>query len=274
MKTPSLNILMSAAKLGGCLAVESLPQATRVVDKGFGDFATEADLLSQQAIISELRKECPDVAIIAEEDEHKEAVLQQSFFTVDPFDGTIIASRGYSEWGVLLSYIENGIAQLAVLYQPVLNRMITAERGKGCYLHTTDSEPLQLVFLESEQEKIPSSVILGYEVIFATEQRHIEASLMRLVKAKKILITRCCGAMIEGGFQLLLGQTDLYVNMIGGKIWDFAPLVLAVTEAGGVCSGVDAESLQFKEMTFDKIQMGGAFARSRKVLELLKELRE
>jgi len=62
--------------------------------------------------------------------------------------------------------------------------------------------------------------------------------------------------------ELLSGNTLLYLNTNGGRVWDFAAAALAVQEAGGVATDCSGEAL-----AWDQLPMGVLFAINEKVVE-------
>ena len=260
---PSLESIVLAARAGGDQALRLLPEASIAVEKPGGDFATNADIQAQETILRSLSAAYPLIPIIAEEDDgsaHAASLARGSFFTVDPLDGTIVASRGSDQWGTLIAYIENGIPDLAVMYQPAKERLITAERGKGCfYTDVKCREPRKLYL----PERSTSQIVLGYETSFAFSQEQIERTLFPLLRNNRIAIVRAAGAAINAGFELALGLIDAYINVVGAKIWDFAPLVLAAEECGGSALSLDSGTLATTPFTCDRIYSGAIIARSR-----------
>ncbi|WP_161165945.1 inositol monophosphatase family protein [Streptomyces sp. SID5910] len=69
------------------------------VDKGAGDFATEADVEAEKAILGVLRAARPDDAVLGEEQGHQGAVGAVRQWLVDPLCGTL----NYATGGMLVA---------------------------------------------------------------------------------------------------------------------------------------------------------------------------
>ncbi len=259
---PSLKIINEAARAGGQAALQLLPEAKVFAEKQAGDFSTTADIGAQAEALRVLAHYYPDIPVIAEENEG-EQLIPESFFTVDPLDGTIIASRGCLEWGVLVSYVHRGEPEHAVLYQPALGRMITASRAQGCFLHEESAFSVRrLTFDNSGSHKCPERVMLDFQLTFATQTWQLEATLLELIKHERVFMNRTSGATVQAGFELLLGHTDICICPVGGKIWDYAPVALAVKEAGGEALYLESESMRTYPLRCNQIYMGILLARN------------
>jgi myo-inositol-1(or 4)-monophosphatase len=54
---------------------------------------------------------------------------------IGPLDGTINYARGIEEYAVSIALCKNDETILGVIFQPALDRMLVAEKGKGAYLN-------------------------------------------------------------------------------------------------------------------------------------------
>ncbi|MFN8391341.1 MAG: inositol monophosphatase family protein [Bdellovibrionota bacterium] len=270
--TPDLQRLVHAALRGGIAALEALPGAKRTIDKPLGDFATEADLASERVITEMLRESYPHIPIVGEES-WQSADLPETFFAVDPFDGTIIASRGCPEWGVLVTYIESRTPKQAVLLQPQMGRIVTAERGAGCFLEIAE-ENKEKRRIDPTGEPDSERLVVALDVNFSTSTAQIERSIFPLAVQQKVLLTRTLGSAINGIIELMLGRVDAYICPSGGKVWDFAPGAVVLEELGGKAYLIDQNSFSLQPFTCDAVPMGVVFARTAKVAEVLARLFE
>lgn len=261
-----LRHLEHAARSGAETALRHRQSIRIVTDKGFGDFATQADLDSQSTILEHLSLTCAGIPVIAEEDETLSGELPESFLTVDPLDGTIIFSRGCPEWGVLLSYVERGTPVAGVMVQPELDRMVSFESGQPPLLKDCAGEVLREISLGGTE---PERLVLGIDINMFTRPRDLQPILDGLIGSDQVLLGRAPGASIAGTADLLLGAIDAYINPRGGKIWDFAPCAGAVREAGGVALEFTDDRRTLREFCGNKLHYGVAFCRSLAVAERL-----
>lgn len=95
-----------------------------------GDIVTTGDLASQNVMEQMLREAALQHPLIAEEQENP-SVLPPEHINADPCDGTAIYAAGFPEYGVAMAYVRDGEPQCGVMYQPVRDVLIAAERGSG-----------------------------------------------------------------------------------------------------------------------------------------------
>ncbi|MQY64177.1 MAG: hypothetical protein GH143_07750, partial [Calditrichaeota bacterium] len=105
--TPDLDCILEAAlgtaRRAGAILMDKFQRLERVEKKGIVDLVTEADLASEKAIVSTLRRAFPDHAIIAEEGDYPDvperdppgrslrddqSAPSPHRWVIDPLDGT------------------------------------------------------------------------------------------------------------------------------------------------------------------------------------------
>jgi len=129
------------------VAKQAALEAGKIISKYYGskyqynfknednsDFATQADLESEEKVVEILTENFPDHSIIAEE---KTRIEKQSEYrwAIDPLDGTFAFSIGVPYFCVSIGLIKNNKPILGVIYQPALNNLFYAQVGKGAYLN-------------------------------------------------------------------------------------------------------------------------------------------
>ena len=109
------------------------------VKSNFRDLVTPYDLQIQKYLQSELSALLPEAAFIGEEDTGSgksslSAVEAERCFIVDPIDGTTNFCFGLKKSCTAIAYAEKGTVMAAAVYDPFLDELFWAERGKGAYL--------------------------------------------------------------------------------------------------------------------------------------------
>jgi 3'(2'), 5'-bisphosphate nucleotidase len=84
---------------------------------------TEADEAADAIISAGLRAEFPDVVLITEEQAASHALTAQTFFIVDPLDGTKEFVQRRGDFTVNIAYVENGVPLRGVVYAPARGRL-------------------------------------------------------------------------------------------------------------------------------------------------------
>ncbi len=83
---------------------------------------TEADIAADKYIVSELNRHFPNIPVVSEEGA-KPAQGADSFFLVDPLDGTRSFIRRDGQFTVNIGLVEGKKARMGVIYIPVSNEM-------------------------------------------------------------------------------------------------------------------------------------------------------
>lgn len=225
------------------------PSSIKEASRYAGDLQTQADVETQRIVVSRLQHYFPAIPIVGEEDEHPQ-ITAPTFFFVDPIDGTLPYVHNCPEWGVNIGYVEQRELVLSVQYLPALEMLITAEKGKGCYLN-------------GKLVKLSHTNPLSKTLINIGAHPSINLKIHQDISTPLIYASNGCRTLascIGGTLELLQGRVGAFMNY-KGYIWDY-PGALAVQEAGGVALAVDGSALNWT-----KIPMGVLFAASSDLAE-------
>ena len=109
------------------------------------NLVTEYDIRIQEILRQKLAMVLPEAAFLGEEGKHE--FRREGFcFICDPIDGTTNFIKDLKHSAVSIALLNNGKPVMGVIYDPYLDEMFWAEKGKGAFLngkaiHTTN-EPL------------------------------------------------------------------------------------------------------------------------------------
>jgi len=122
------------ARKAGTLLKSKFNDAHTIEYKGEIDIVTEADKASETLLIATIQKHYPSHAIISEE---TGGVDQPSPYRwiIDPLDGTTNYSHRYPVFCVSIALELDGHIILGVIYNPMLDELFIAEKGKGAFLN-------------------------------------------------------------------------------------------------------------------------------------------
>jgi myo-inositol-1(or 4)-monophosphatase len=218
-----LRTAIEAARSAGQLIREAFGQTTSSQTKANArDLVTEVDIKSQDRITSILKRDFPDIAILAEEGDG-ESAGGELLWLVDPLDGTTNFTRGIELFTVAICLSLDLVPVAAVVYQPIFDHLYTAERGEGAYLNAK-----RLSVSKTERlERFTVSSNLSYKneervVILENIRRlMINAAGVRLIFSVELEL--CMVA--RGSFDAAL--------VYRANAWDIAAGCLIVREAGG-----------------------------------------
>lgn len=97
-----------------------------------GDYVTETDRASEQAIVDALTRLTPGVPILAEE---RGGARSGTRWAVDPLDGTTNFTRAMPVVGVSVALLDAGQPVVGVVLAPWLDLEFAVERGRGATLN-------------------------------------------------------------------------------------------------------------------------------------------
>lgn len=194
--------------------------------KGANDFVTDADLSVSAFLEERLPQLIEGSRVLSEEDAEKTGP-QGKLFVIDPIDGTTNLMYGMNMSVVSCAYCEDGVPQLAVIYQPFTNELFTAERGKGAFLNG------QMIHVNADPTV--ADALIGVECGPATRDR-VEGFFKAMHEVQKI----SRGLRLTGSAALDLAY--IACGRLTGTVfhylypWDYAAGWLLICEAGGKLS--------------------------------------
>ncbi len=221
----TLQLAIETVRAAGALVARFYEQgvASIQVKSSAVDLVTEADLASQALVVEALRRHFPEYGVWAEEEPHARP-SQETFWLLDPLDGTTNFAHRYPVFAVSLALYGQGAMQLAVTYDVPRACCYWAERGGGAW---RDGQRLRV----SAGDALPGSLLAtGFPYSRATNPDNNLAEF-------GYFMPRCQGVRRAGSAALDLawvaaGHLDGYWESHLHP-WDCAAGVLLVTEAGG-----------------------------------------
>lgn len=199
------------------LRVETKPDLTPV---------SEADKAVEAALRRRLADARPGDAVLGEE-QGGAALGGGRRWILDPIDGTRNYVRGLPVFATLIALEVDGRYDLGLVSAPALRQRWWAARGRGA--HSNDG-----LLRVSRVAAIPDAYIS------AGDSRYFEDTTMSAAYAT--LANRCWTSRALGDFwpHVLVaeGSIDISVEM-GASLWDWAPLLVIVEEAGGRFTDLD-----------------------------------
>lgn len=223
-----LNIARKAAGAASEIITEYRLNNNFSVDfKGKNDLVTEADLKSEEKIISILRQEFPDDKVMAEETAQKKIIPEGRTWIIDPIDGTTNFAHGFPMYCVSIALWENKQPKVGLVLEASRQEYFTAIAGKGAFL---DGNPIRISKIDRLQNAMVGtgfpyrdmSLIDEYISFFQWLLDHSQG-VRRPGAASYDL---CCVAA---------GRFDGFYEY-GLHPWDVGAAALIVKEAGGKVS--------------------------------------
>ncbi|PIQ26668.1 histidinol phosphate phosphatase [bacterium (Candidatus Blackallbacteria) CG17_big_fil_post_rev_8_21_14_2_50_48_46] len=182
---------------------------------------TQADREAERSLRRIIHAAFPDHGILGEE-YGEQPGTEPVRWILDPIDGTRSFARGIPLYGVQVGVEVQGEPVVGVIYLPVLDQMLAAHQGGGCTLngrpcHVSDvSEPSQALLI-------------------AHDLHLIEARWEGLPHlASEVQNFRNWGDCYSF-FQVITGKAEMVIEP-RMSVWDNAPLLTLLEEAGGCFS--------------------------------------
>ncbi len=206
---------------------------------------TLADKRANEIIVSGLRENYRDIAILSEELKDDRTRMQNDFcFIVDPLDGTkeFVKKNGEFSVNIALTYKKRPI--MGAVYVPVTDEFYYAERDRGAFYEDIKS---------GEVKKIKVSDRLD-NLIFLQSKSHSKDKEKSLIENNKDKIAKIIsfGSSIKG-CMVASAKADLYYRYGYTSEWDTCAMQCIIEEAGGILRQMDgSEMLYNRENTLNE----------------------
>jgi 3'(2'), 5'-bisphosphate nucleotidase len=220
--------------------------------KGDQSPVTRADFEANHLILEGL-KLVSDELVISEETVMREgfqAAAGQSFWLVDPLDGTRNFIERKDSFVVSIALIENGEPTIGVIYAPVYDELYTAQKGHGAFFNGVQMKNTRI------GSGNLSAFASGHFVSSRAQEFYDKVGITH--------VTRFGSALKLA--RIARGDADLYPRLGPTYEWDIAAGHALLKESG--CTVIDLQTQ--KEMTYNKpsfLNRGFVAARSNLNLE-------
>jgi len=181
---------------------------------------TIADLFSHHIITKALKNLTPEIPILSEEGEKFEGNVE-TFWCVDPLDGTKEFIKRNGEFTVNIALIKNHQPILGVIHIPVANETFMAMKGVGA--KKIKDQQIQPLSKQQNQTRQPP--------VFAVSRSHLNQATQGYIKRHQ-------AETIAAGSSLKLtmlaeGLADAYPRFGPTSLWDMAAGHAILKEMGG-----------------------------------------
>ena len=131
-----LEALVVAARAAGAEILKLVEAGFEIETKCDQSPVTICDRAAEGIILEFLRQAAPGVPVIAEEEVSAGRIPahDDTYFLVDPLDGTKEFIRGGNDYTVNIGLIAKGVPHLGVVYQPAIDRLWAGLTGNGAFL--------------------------------------------------------------------------------------------------------------------------------------------
>jgi fructose-1,6-bisphosphatase/inositol monophosphatase family enzyme len=155
---------------------------------------------------------------------------EETFWLIDPIDGTESFVRGLPFVRNIVTLIDNNEPVFTLIYRPIADELLIATKGGGAF---NNGRPIHVSNRPMERAWLDLSIPL------------LDNSAISLVQSIRPYIN---GFRTIGEFTYVAqGQLDgQLLYKAGGGPWDYAPRALLAREAGGRVANVGADTYDFR----------------------------
>src|SRR5674476_571920 len=227
-----LNVMIAAARKAARALKRDFGELEKlqVSLKGPANFVTAADRRAEETLYAELMKARPGYCFLGEEGGRRDGADKSHVWIVDPLDGTTNFLHGIPQFAISIALEREGMVVAGLVYNPAIEEMFIAEKGKGA-------------FLNDQRIRVAGRKRLS-EAVIACGLPHIGRGDLALARKETgamqehVAGLRRFGAAALDLAWIAAGRLDGYWER-DIKPWDIAAGLILVREAGGFVSDCD-----------------------------------
>lgn len=215
-------------------------QAVAVSAKADQSPVTAADLAAHEILVKGLTALAPDIAVLSEEDADIAQEVRarwQSWWLVDPLDGTKEFIADSEEFTVNIALVERDQVIFGVVYVPATGICYFGGKGYGSFKRDQHTDVAIAV------RKTPAN-----ELTVVASRRHSSRAQETLLGGLGEMFPRLEMANIGSSLKFCLlaeGLADCYPRLAPTSQWDTAAAQGVVEGAGGVVLNLDGTSFSY-----------------------------
>jgi myo-inositol-1(or 4)-monophosphatase len=235
--SPLMSVMINAARKAGKSLIRDFGEVEQlqVSIKGPANFVSAADHRAEQIIFDELAKSRPGYGFLMEERGAVDGDDKTHRWIVDPLDGTTNFLHGIPMFCTAIGLEREGQVVAGLIYNPVMDEMFMAERGKGAFMADRTGRDRRL--------RVAARKTLGDCVVATGIPHRGRPRHDRFLKEATYMMKEIAGIRRSGSAALDLAWTA--AGRFDGyweheiQPWDMAAGIIIMREAGGIVSDLD-----------------------------------
>lgn len=235
-----LDDIAIAAREAGKAILEIVRRGFEIEAKRDSSPVTEADRAAELIILAALARAAPGVPVIAEEEVAAGRIPahDDTYFLVDPLDGTREFVRGGDDYTVNIGLVVGGSPRLGVVFAPARGPLHGGLAGHGAWVEEGGSR-------RSIATRQPGTEI----TVVASKSHFNQATADYLDHAARGCARLAVGSSLK--FCIVAeGRADLYPRLSPTSEWDTAAGHAVLLAAGGRVDGPDGTPLRYGKRAF------------------------
>jgi len=221
-------LAIQAVRESGKIQQEWLRKDKRIELKGAINLVTEVDRRSEQRIIEIIKKAFPEHNILTEETPMPELSSPYRWI-IDPLDGTTNYAHGYPCFCTSIALESEGKIVLGAIYDPLLDELFLAQKGKGAFLNN------ERITVSATDQLTNALICTGFPYDLRESRENnldhfthfiMEARAIRRDGSAALDLCYVAAGRFDGFWELKLQPWDvvagkLLVEEAGGRVTDF-----------------------------------------------------
>ena len=235
-----LEECVAAARAAGAEILRLVAAGFEVETKSDQSPVTVCDRAAEAIILEALARAAPGVPVIAEEEVAAGRIPDhgETFFLVDPLDGTKEFVRGGDDYTVNIALVEGFSPRLGVVFAPATGRLHAGLVGSGAWID--DGAGPRLIRTRTRGE--PVTAVASKSHFTQNTADYLEAAV------------GACGHVSVGSslkFCIVAeGEADIYPRLSPTSEWDTAAGHAVLLAAGGRVDAPDGSALRYGKAAF------------------------
>ncbi len=224
-----MNVMVAAVRKAGRGLARDFGEVEQlqVSVKGPGNFVTAADMRAEETLFRELSRAREGYGFLMEERGAVEGPDKSHRWIVDPLDGTTNFMHGIPIFAISVGLERDGEVVAGVIYNPIMDELYTAEKGKGA-------------FMNDRRLRVANRRLLADCVVATGIPNRGRPGHDRFLSECKVMMRETTGIRRGGAAAIDLawvasGRYDAYWDP-KLEAWDVAAGILLVHEAGGIAT--------------------------------------
>ena len=233
-----MNVMVGAARKAGRSLARDFGEVEQlqVSLKGPGNFVSAADHKAEQIIYDELSKAREGYGFLMEERGAVEGADKTHRWIVDPLDGTTNFLHGIPIFNISIGLEREGQIVAGVVYNPAMDELYTAEKGKGAFVND------RRLRVSGRKNLIDCVFSTGTPTMNATVHDKFLGEVRTVMN--KVASFRRLGSAALDLCWVASGRFDGFWER-NLQAWDMAAGLLMVREAGGYVTDINGGTDMF-----------------------------
>lgn len=215
-----IDLALETVREASATAMSYFRQLLEIDTKSDESPVTIADKKVEEQIRKSLSEAYPDYGILGEEF-GSENLDAETFWVIDPIDGTRSFISGLPLFGMLLGLIDQGTPVLGIVGMPALNEVYVGQKGFGASMN---GDPISA---SSQIDLAEATLFINETETLVTQYPTVFEKLLKAGKTRRMSYDCYPHALVASG------QIDAVVDC-NLQPYDYLPIVALIESAGGL----------------------------------------